>query len=139
MYNLIKTVIGNGGYKLSDILYKAKKMYLFGDITEEQLDEITRLASGGVNPEAERPEVLEMLKSLSERIEALEKRIDGGNTEPDTEEYEAWTPWDGISDKYQHGAVVSHNGKVWESTYTGQNVWEPGAVGTDALWREYTA
>lgn len=139
MYNLIKTVINNGGYKLSDILYKAKKMYLMGDITEEQLDEITRLASGGVNPEAERPEVLEMLKSLSERIEALEKRIDGGNTEPDTEEYEAWAPWNGISDKYQHGAIVSHKGKVWESTFKGQNVWEPGEVGTDALWREYTA
>lgn len=139
MYNLIKTVIGNGGYKLSDILYKAKKMYLFGDITEEQLDEIMRLASEGVNPSAERPEVLEMLKSLSERIEAIEKRLDSGNTEPDTEEYEAWTTWDGISDKYQRGAIVTHNGKVWESTFTGQNVWEPGVVGTDALWREYTA
>jgi hypothetical protein len=139
MYNLIKTVIGNGGYKLSDTQYKAKKLYLMGDITEEQLDEVLRLASEGVNPSAERPEVLEMLKSLSDRIEAIEKRLDSGNTEPDTEEYEEWTPWDGISDKYQHGAIVSHNGKVWISEYAGQNVWEPGAVGTDALWREYTA
>lgn len=139
MYNLIKTVIGNGGYKLSDTQYKAKKLYLMGDITEEQLDEVLRLASEGVNPSAERPEVLTMLKSLSDRIEAIEKRLDSGNTEPDTEEYEEWTPWDGISDKYQHGAIVSHNGKVWISEYAGQNVWEPGAVGTDALWREYTA
>jgi hypothetical protein len=139
MYNLIKTVIGNGGYKLSDTQYKAKKLYLMGDITEEQLDEVLRLASEGVNPSAERPEVLTMLKSLSDRIEAIEKRLDSGNTEPDTEEYEEWTPWDGISDKYQHGAIVSHNGNVWISEYAGQNVWEPGAVGTDALWREYTA
>ena len=134
MYNLIKTVINNGGYKLSDILYKAKKMYVTGDITEQQLDEITRLATGGVNPDAERPDVLEMLKSLSERIEALEKQM-GGNTAPDGE-YEEWTPWDGISNKYQPGAIVSHNGKVWISEYAGQNVWEPGAVGTEAMWRE---
>jgi hypothetical protein len=138
MYNLIKTVINNGGYKLTDIQYKAKKLYMMGDITEEQLDEVLRLASAGVNPSAERPEVLDMLKSLSDRIEAIEKRLDGDIT-PDTGEYEVWTPWDGISDKYQQGAIVEHNGKVWISEYNGQNVWEPGAVGTDALWREYTA
>lgn len=136
MYNLIKSVIANGGYKLSEIQYKAKKLYLMGDITEEQLDEIMRLASSGVNADAERPEVLAMLKSLSERIDALEKRLDG-ETEPDTGEYESWQPWDGISDKYQHGAIVMHGGKLWLSNYSGQNVWEPGAVGTEAMWVEY--
>ena len=138
MYNLIKTVINNGGYKLADIQYKAKKMYLMGDITEDQFDELMRLASDGVNPDAERPEVLAMLRSLSDRIDAIEKRLDGGD-EYVPEEYEDWHPWDGISDKYQHGAVVRHNGKLWESTFHGQNVWEPGAVGTESMWREYAA
>lgn len=134
MYNLIKSVIANGGYKLSEIQYKAKKMYLMGDITEEQLDEIMRLASGGVNADAERPEVMEMLKSLSDRIVALEAKV---NEPEEPQEYEAWKPWDGISDKYQHGAIVQHNGKLWISDYNGQNVWEPGAVGTESMWREF--
>lgn len=136
MYNLIKSVINAGGYKLAEIQYKAKKLYLMGDITENQLDELMILASGGVNPDAERPEVLDMLHTLSARITALEKRIDGGD-EPAPEGYEEWKPWDGISDKYQPGAIVQHGGKLWESVYAGQNVWEPGAVGTESLWREY--
>ena len=136
MYNLIKSVINAGGYKLAEIQHKAKKLYVMGDITEEQLDEIMRLASGGVNADAERPEVMEMLRSLSNRIDAIEKRLDG-ETAPDTGEYEDWQPWDGISNKYQYGAIVRHNGELWLSNYAGQNVWEPGAAGTDALWVKY--
>ena len=34
MYNIIKSVILAGGYKLADIQFKVKKMYIMGDITE---------------------------------------------------------------------------------------------------------
>ena len=136
MYNLIKSVIANGGYKLADIQYKAKKLYLMGDITEEQLDEIMRLAADGVNSDAERPGVVEMLTNLSARIEVIEAHL-FGDAEPDTEGYEAWMPWDGLSDKYQYGAIVAHDGKLWISEYTGQNVWKPGTLGTESMWIEY--
>lgn len=36
---------------------------------------------------------------------------------------------------YQLGARVRHNGKVWESLVA-NNVWEPGATGTETVWRE---
>ena len=36
---------------------------------------------------------------------------------------------------YQKGDVVTHNGKTWESLID-NNVWEPGAVGTETLWKE---
>lgn len=36
---------------------------------------------------------------------------------------------------YGTGDRVTHMGKVWESLVD-NNVWEPGALGTDALWRE---
>lgn len=35
---------------------------------------------------------------------------------------------------YGVGDRVSHNGKVWESLVA-NNVWEPGATGTESLWR----
>jgi hypothetical protein len=144
MYNLIKSVIQRGGYKLSDIQMRAKKLYLMGDITEEEMDSLLDMASRGVSPDAERPEVLVMLKKLSDRMDGFERRLAALETvgeeepvDPDAPvEYEAWTPWDGISDKYQQGAVVSHGGKVWESVFEGQNVWEPGAPGTEAMWVE---
>lgn len=129
MYEIIKSVIAAGGYKLTEIQRKVKKLYIMGDLTEDQTDELLKMASEGISPDAERPEVMAMLQSLADRIAALE---DAQTQEGDgnTEQIEAWKPWDGISDKYQKGAVVSHNGSTWESVFSGQNVWEPGAAGT---------
>lgn len=36
---------------------------------------------------------------------------------------------------YSKGDRVTHNGKTWESMVD-SNVWEPGATGTDSLWKE---
>ena len=38
---------------------------------------------------------------------------------------------------YKDGDKVYHNGKTWESLVD-NNVWEPGAVGTETLWAEVT-
>lgn len=137
MYDVLKDVISAGGYKLSEIRYKVKKLYAIGDLTEEQMDELLALASGSISADAERPEVLEMLKALSDRIEVLEKKMISGDGSEEPAEYEKWQPWDGISNKYQKGAIVSHNGKLWLSTFHGQNVWEPGAPGTETIWVVY--
>lgn len=142
MYEIIKNVITAGGYKLTEIQYKVKKLYILGDLTEAQMDELMSLAAAGVSSDAERPEVLDMLRRLSQRIDAHDERLaalEGGTT--DTEEpagYEEWATWDGVSDKYQQGTIVSHNGKLWQSIFKGQNVWEPGTAGTENLWVEYT-
>lgn len=135
MYNVLKSVISAGGFKLADIQHRVKKLYATGDLSEEQMDELLALTVGGISPEGERPEVMAMLLSLAERIDALEKKTNG-SAEPGEEapSYPAWKPWDGISKDYVHGAVVSHNGKLWESVFAGQNVWEPGAAGTETLW-----
>ena len=36
---------------------------------------------------------------------------------------------------YSKGDKVTHNGKTWESL-ADNNVWEPGAIGTESLWKE---
>lgn len=140
MYNVLKTVISAGGYKLADVQYKIKKLYALGDLTEEEMDELLALAMAGVSADAERPEVLQMIQTLASRMDTLEAAVasmTGGSGETTTE-YPAWQPWDGISDNYQHGAIVAHIGKLWLSTYVGQNVWEPGTV-DERFWAEYTA
>ncbi len=137
MYDVLKDVISAGGYKLSEIRYKVKKLYAIGDLTEEQMDELLALASGSISADAERPEVLEMLKALSDRIEVLEKKMISGDGSEEPAEYEKWQPWDGISNKHQYGAIVRHVGKLWLSTFHGQNVWEPGAPGTETIWVVY--
>lgn len=147
MYNIFKNRIAAGGYQLADVQYRIKKLYALGDLTEEQTDELLSMSQRYASADAERPEVLTMLRTLSARIEAIEKKLGAeestpeDNTGSDTpvEEYEAWTPWDGVSNKYQPGAIVTHNGKLWQSVHTAQNTWEPGTVGTERLWVEYTA
>ena len=39
---------------------------------------------------------------------------------------------------YAKGDKVTHNGKTWESLVD-NNVWEPGAAGTESLWKEVAA
>ena len=147
MYDVFKSRIAAGGYKLTDIRYRIKKLYAYGDLTEEQMDELLALASAGVSADAERPETLAMFQSLSDRVAAVEaivKALQGGNEEGDADgesaenpTYPEWKPWDGISKDYQKGAVVSYNGELWESVFDGQNVWAPGAAGTENLWVKY--
>ena len=135
MYEVIKSVIAAGGYKLAEIQHKVKKLYVLGDITEEQMDELLSLAAGGVSTDAERPENLELIRNLAERVTTLESRVKAlEGEESDVPAYPAWKPWDGISKDYQQGAIVSHNGQLWESVFAGQNVWEPGTAGTETMW-----
>ena len=139
MYNTLKTRINAGGVKLSEIQEKIKRFYANGDITVGQMEELMELSQQKADPEAERPDIMEILRSVVDRVTAIEEKLkdsDAGSEE-DAAVYEAWAPWDGISNKYQNGAIVSHNGKLWKSTYVGQNTWEPGTVGTELLWTEY--
>ena len=139
MFDVIKSAISAGGYKLADMQYKIKKLYVMGDLTEDQADQLLVMAQGGVSPDAERPETIQMIKTLSDKITDLEARVkalEGDPVDPDVPEYPVWKPWDGISTDYQKGAVVSHKGELWESVYDGQNVWEPGTV-DERFWVKY--
>ena len=51
------------------------------------------------------------------------------------EEWPEWVQPVGSEDAYKTGDKVRHNDKHWISNVDG-NVWEPGAVGTEALWQE---
>ena len=128
MYEIFKNRIAGGGFSLLDIQHRMKKLYALGELTGQQLDELMILSQENAAVEAERPEILQMLLQLAERVTALE-----GETTPDSD---AWQPWDGISSRYQPGQIVTHNGKRWKSVFAGQNVWEPGVSGTETLWVE---
>ena len=56
-------------------------------------------------------------------------------TEISIEEFPEWRQPLGSEDAYHLGDKVKHNGATWESLVD-NNVWEPGAVGSEALWRE---
>lgn len=54
---------------------------------------------------------------------------------PDPETIPEWVQPDSTN-PYAKGDKVTHNGKTWVSLID-NNVWEPGATGTESLWGEY--
>lgn len=139
MYNIILNEI-KGGRKLTEVNRLINVALGAGTITDAQYRELRKEANDKANHNENQPDLREMVLALAARVAALEANVNI-TTKPkeDDNGYEEWQPWDGISNKYQIGTIVSHNGKIWESTFNGQNTWEPGAIGTEALWREYTA
>lgn len=145
MYNSLKSQIIYGTFHVLDMQHRVQKIYALGGLSEENLDELLSLIAQKANPDAERPELLALIQTLSGKLDALTDRVkalesgkpEGGTDEGDTAVYPAWQPWDGFSQDYQPGAIVEHNGLLWQSVYSGQNVWEPGTV--DArFWVKYT-
>lgn len=144
MYNIIKNEIKNGR-KLTEVNRLIDVAMGAGTITDKQYSELRKEANAAANHNDNQPDLRQMVLDLAARVESLEEKA-GVTHEPEQDEtnqtgYETWKPWDGISNKYQMGAIVYHpgTGKLWESTFAGQNTWEPGTIGTEALWREYTA
>ena len=137
MYTIIANRIKAGGFKLADMIRRIREEMWYETITEAERDELIEMANQAASPEAERPEVMDMLKALSDRVTALER----AQAKPDDEgsssgAYPEWKPWDGISSNYQKGAIVQHNGSLWESVYEGQNTWEPGVV-DERFWKPW--
>ena len=130
MFHLIKSVITAGDFKLADIRHKINKFYLLGNITEAEMDQLLALAGCNVSVDAERPDYMVIIQSIAAKVAVLDTRVkvlEGIEEEGDA--HPTWKPWDGISKDYAYGEIVTHNSKLWESFFQGQNVWEPGTVG----------
>lgn len=146
MYDIIKNIIQNGVFKVSDLTTKIDTLWAESKLSDDERNELVQMMTEFLNPSTEAPELKDLYERLESRVSVLEdavKELQGGGSE-DPEPGEiivpAWVPWDGISDNYQYGAVVTHNDKYWQNMLQGvQNTWEPGAVGVDErYWKEIT-
>lgn len=145
MFDLIKNTILSGNYKFIDLQKRIARLYAMGNISEDELGVLISMAAEKANHEQERPETLELIQKLAAKVDALAADVaalmdagSGGNAAGDNASgYDDWQSWDGLSDRYQPGTVIRHNGKLWQSTFPGQNVWEPGVVG-EQFWIIYT-
>lgn len=142
MYKIIETAILTGGYDLQAMATKIDTMYAADRLTAEEWQKLRKLCLDHLRPEDTRLELQQQLEYLAARVTALEAQVaelTGGASGGTEADYEDWQqPVAGLTNKYQHGAIVRHNGKLWQSAYHGQNVWEPGVLGTETMWVEYT-
>lgn len=146
MYDIIKNIIQNGVFKVSDLTTKIDTLWAESKLSDDERNELVQMMTDFLNPSTEAPEPKDLYERLESRVSVLEDSVKklqgGGSEEPEPGEIivPAWVPWDGISSDYQYGAVVTHNGKYWQNVLRGmQNTWEPGAVGVDErYWKEIT-
>ena len=71
MKEFIEQVIAKGGYKLDELETKIKKLYILGDLTESEMDELLALAANSVDNSAQ-VDMFAMIVDLQHRVEALE-------------------------------------------------------------------
>lgn len=71
MKEFIKSIISSGDYVLEDLEHKIKKLYVYGDLTEADADELFALAANSVNNSAQ-VDVYAKLVDLEHRVVALE-------------------------------------------------------------------
>ncbi len=142
MYEIVKNVIMSGSFKLDDMTKKINTLWVQGDITEEQKSELIALMKEHLNPETETPEALKLCQELRTEINSIKERVaklENGGVAPEPPVgvvVSVWEPWDGISDRYKYGSVVTVDQKYHISIFQGQNTWMPGSVGTEGLWKE---
>lgn len=71
MKEFIEQVIAKGDYKLDELELKIKKLYVLGDLTESEMDELLALAADSVDNSAQ-VDMFAMIVDLQHRVEALE-------------------------------------------------------------------
>ena len=146
MYDIIKNIIQNGMFKVSDLTTKIDTLWAESKLSDDERNELVQMMTDFLNPSTEAPELKDLYERLEARVVVLEGAVKelqgGGEEEPEPREIAipTWVPWDGISDNYQYGAIVEHSEKYWQNMLQGvQNTWEPGAVGVDdRYWKEIT-
>ena len=145
MYEMIKSIIISGDFKVTDITNKIDVLWVNGDLMDEQRTELHQMITSHLNPGTEAPEEAELYKRLEGRVAKLEEEVKKLKGEPEPEPGEvtvpAWEPWDGIAQEwYNYGDVVQHSEKYWIDTLKDMmNTWELGTIGVDErFWKEIT-
>jgi len=133
MYGIIKSVIENRNYELTDMLKKIDVLWIQGNITESERDELITLARE--NAEVKQSiDILLKLEELDKRVKALEesKTDNPGDEDP----VETTDPDYEVGKWYYAGDVVKFEGKSYKCIAPEGQVctWSP--VDYPAYWEE---
>ena len=132
MHDIIKNVITSGRYELRDMLSKIDTIWVQGDLTDEQREELVELARTNADPTASYAPLQDQIDQAFDQIKALGDRVaklEAGETPepaPEPEEWPEWVQPTGAHDAYGVGDKVTYNGKHYVSKIAG-NVWSPDA------------
>lgn len=137
MYEMLRSVILSRTLPVAELQRRVDVFYAESKITEAEKAELSQMIFDNQTPDAEKAKLEQRFAELTRRMDALEKRItavEAGDTPVSPSDYPDWKAWDGVSGDYIPGAIVRHNGVLWENVLNMQNVWEPGVV-DERYWK----
>ena len=132
MYNSVLIVIQSGEYDLSDLTKKIDTLWLKSYLTDDERENLTKLAIEKASPDAGLPSFSERLASLEKRVSKLEGGSSSGG-DSGSSDWPEWVQPTGAHDAYAKGSQVTHHGEKYVSQIDA-NVWEPGVFGSESLW-----
>ena len=103
MFEIIKNVISEKQFELSDILKKINTVWVQGDISDEEKTELAGMAQDNVDT-SNSIEVTAKLEELDRRVRVLENKFSG-----ETEEYPDYV----IGKWYYNGDKITFNGNKY--------------------------
>lgn len=140
MFELIKNIIKSKDYKLEEILNKINILWIKGDLSEEQKDELTNLArenataENSYKPLEERVnQLFKLVEDLTAKVNALENKDTAEDSTESAEEYPEYVEPIGSHDAYQVGDRITYNGKKYTCILAGC-VWSPDVY--PQAWQE---
>lgn len=112
MYNIVKNVIQNQRYELTDILKKIDTLWIKGDLTDNQRYELYVMAREGAKIENS-VDLLKKIEELDRRLTALEDALK--DTPPETEDgsEESYPPFE-PGKWYYAGDMVSFDEAIYK-------------------------
>lgn len=113
MYSIIKNVINGKAYELTTMLTKIKTLWVEGDISDAQKEELVELARENAKPENSYAPMQNQIDTLFANYKELAQEIlalkNGGVTpEEPTEEYPPYVQPSGAHDAYNTGDKMTY-------------------------------
>lgn len=156
MYEIIKAVILEGRYELSDLLKKIDTLWVQGSLTEEEKTELVQLAREEATPENSFAGIQKQMDTLYANVAEIAKQVgentltiasikekleEQGTVVPDPEpepgeEYPEYVQPTGAHDAYHNGDKVTYQGKKYHCIAPEDVavVWPPDVY--PAYWEE---
>ena len=156
MYEIVKAVILEGRYELSDLLKKIDTLWVQGSLTEEEKTELVQLAREEATPENSFAGIQKQMDTLYANVAEIAKQVgentltiasikekleEQGTVVPDPEpepgeEYPEYVQPTGAHDAYHNGDKVTYQGKKYHCIAPEDVavVWPPDVY--PAYWEE---
>lgn len=156
MYEIVKAVILEGRYELSDLLKKIDTLWVQGSLTEEEKTELVQLAREEATPKNSFAGIQKQMDTLYANVAEIAKQVgentltiasikakleEQGTVVPDPEpepgeEYPEYVQPTGAHDAYHNGDKVTYQGKKYHCVAPEDVavVWPPDVY--PAYWEE---